>query len=534
MKLFVFYVLILATSKAAPNVHNTFERIFGTGQVPQEHKEDSEQFISASMEDLIDICKYERSVQKYLTKSKSYQKSLGNSTEDCETFMLHPLNSFQVLTRMAKFVSKMVELPTQYKSAFSDQLVVETKATEGIFNIQDLYQINPLDIAKSGEILGQKSDFRLKSSDLYLLVKYSVKDDDKENYENNFEWAKAAYQLAKEEKRPKSDLRKFKDLYLATKNIYELMSKDLLHKMGIETEKSKSIKMFKDQINSRIGDLRINHTFSDLGDFGLISELIAKQRMRKLCQDDFQRSAKLDIGLKCQLLHQKDPYFRLGPMKYERLNLHPEVNYIFDFISDEEIDKIISKAKGKLYTTPYLIDGKVHYASKYRNSKVKYINEKGKMDKNAFKISQRIEQMTKFSLLQRSFDSENYQIMNYGLGGRISRHTDSGESNIDQETTTEYYKHGGPRIMTFMTYLSDVQIGGHTIFPFLGLSVKPLKGSALFWFNFDADMSFSRIIEHMGCPVVFGNKWIANKWIKLNAQFRHYKCSQNKTAFSIL
>ena len=39
-------------------------------------------------------------------------------------------------------------------------------------------------------------------------------------------------------------------------------------------------------------------------------------------------------------------------------------------------------------------------------------------------------------------------------------------------------KHGGPRIMTFMIYLSDVEAGGHTAFPQTNISVKPNRGTS--------------------------------------------------------
>jgi 2OG-Fe(II) oxygenase superfamily len=39
----------------------------------------------------------------------------------------------------------------------------------------------------------------------------------------------------------------------------------------------------------------------------------------------------------------------------------------------------------------------------------------------------------------------------------------------------------GPRILTFFLYLSDVEEGGETNFPVLGISVKPKKGKALLW-----------------------------------------------------
>ena len=39
----------------------------------------------------------------------------------------------------------------------------------------------------------------------------------------------------------------------------------------------------------------------------------------------------------------------------------------------------------------------------------------------------------------------------------------------------------GPRILTFFMYLSDVDAGGGTDFPDLGITVMPKKGRALLW-----------------------------------------------------
>ena len=46
--------------------------------------------------------------------------------------------------------------------------------------------------------------------------------------------------------------------------------------------------------------------------------------------------------------------------------------------------------------------------------------------------------------------------------------------------------YGGARIVTFMIYLTDVGLGGHTVFPQAGVGVKPEAGAALYWFNHDA------------------------------------------------
>jgi prolyl 4-hydroxylase len=44
-------------------------------------------------------------------------------------------------------------------------------------------------------------------------------------------------------------------------------------------------------------------------------------------------------------------------------------------------------------------------------------------------------------------------------------------------------KSHGDRIQTFMVYLTDVEAGGATAFPFLGLSVWPKRGDAITWYN---------------------------------------------------
>ena len=43
--------------------------------------------------------------------------------------------------------------------------------------------------------------------------------------------------------------------------------------------------------------------------------------------------------------------------------------------------------------------------------------------------------------------------------------------------------------MTFMIYISDVEAGGHTVFPNLGLSVPPVGGSALFWHTINSEVT---------------------------------------------
>lgn len=54
---------------------------------------------------------------------------------------------------------------------------------------------------------------------------------------------------------------------------------------------------------------------------------------------------------------------------------------------------------------------------------------------------------------------------------------------------------------TLMAFLNDVREGGHTLFPTLGIKVKPRSGSALVWPN-------QPPLKHAGDRVIDGEKWI--------------------------
>ncbi|XP_076451239.1 prolyl 4-hydroxylase subunit alpha-3-like [Babylonia areolata] len=105
--------------------------------------------------------------------------------------------------------------------------------------------------------------------------------------------------------------------------------------------------------------------------------------------------------------------------------------------------------------------------------------------------------------------SEAFQIVNYGLGGHYDVHMDPFDSWALEDGAGEY----GERLATFLIYLSDVEKGGNTVFVHSRISVAPRKGKALFWYNFDPKLQKDFNTSHAGCPVMVGQKWIANKWI---------------------
>lgn len=76
--------------------------------------------------------------------------------------------------------------------------------------------------------------------------------------------------------------------------------------------------------------------------------------------------------------------------------------------------------------------------------------------------------------------------------------------------TSEYqlhHDHGGyygkdteQRTWTMLIFLNDVDAGGHTAFPKLGLEVTPRAGDALVWSNINGDGEVDPDMVHMGKP----------------------------------
>ena len=72
--------------------------------------------------------------------------------------------------------------------------------------------------------------------------------------------------------------------------------------------------------------------------------------------------------------------------------------------------------------TPLKVQGSVDAYTKFRTSKVMYMNEAAYSVAND--ISMNINLAMKFNVTSQ-FGSENYQVMNYGMGGSIISHLDS-------------------------------------------------------------------------------------------------------------
>lgn len=107
--------------------------------------------------------------------------------------------------------------------------------------------------------------------------------------------------------------------------------------------------------------------------------------------------------------------------------------------------------------------------------------------------------------------AESLQVIHYQPGQEYRPHFDA--YDLSTEKGRRYCERGGQRIVTALAYLSEVEAGGATGFPRLGLEVVPRTGRVLVFHNCrpGTDLCDPRTY-HQGKPPQRGDKWAFNLW----------------------
>jgi len=107
---------------------------------------------------------------------------------------------------------------------------------------------------------------------------------------------------------------------------------------------------------------------------------------------------------------------------------------------------------------------------------------------------------------------EGLQVLRYGPGDQSAPHFDflipSNAAN------RQSLARSGQRISSLVVYLNDVESGGETVFPEVGVSVCPQRGNGVYFEYCDSQNQVDPRSLHAGAPVIAGEKWAVTKWMR--------------------
>lgn len=235
-------------------------------------------------------------------------------------------------------------------------------------------------------------------------------------------------------------------------------------------------------------------------DYELADDLVIKNLCKR---SNNQRSRREKCFKKFQFID-----YQLSPeLKIEVLHEEPRVFRIFDVISEEEAAHLLRSALPKLQRST-IQAGSGIATTDFRIAKTAWLSKT--LDPFIERIGKRISEMLRLDLS----DSEDLQVVNYGLGGYYGPHLDAARTTMarDNDSLPISSLKQNDRMATILIYLNNVEIGGATVFPRIGLTVQPIERSAVVWYNLQRSGIADEKTIHSGCPVLLGSKWIATLW----------------------
>jgi prolyl 4-hydroxylase len=186
---------------------------------------------------------------------------------------------------------------------------------------------------------------------------------------------------------------------------------------------------------------------------------------------------------------------------------NPNIALIDNLLSEQECDKLIQFAQGKLRRSE-VVDpnsGRLEISG-VRSSEGAHFA----YGENAIvaRIEARVAALTRLPVTH----GEPLQLLHYPVGGEYVPHHDYFDPAF--EGAAVQMRAGGQRLATIVMYLREPEEGGGTYFPELELLVRPPRGGAVYFEYANAAGRLDSRCLHAGLPVVRGHKWIATKWLR--------------------
>jgi prolyl 4-hydroxylase len=185
----------------------------------------------------------------------------------------------------------------------------------------------------------------------------------------------------------------------------------------------------------------------------------------------------------------------------------PCVALLADVLSDDECDRLIAIGRDRVQQSSVVDPNSGNEITiRERNSEGAFVN--GSTDALVATIDRRLAELVQ----QPVENGEDLHILRYGMGGEYRPHYDYFPE--EQAGSRHHMLRGGQRVATIILYLNEVEQGGDTTFPDVGLCIHPRRGSALYFEYVNAHGQTDPKTLHAGTPVEKGEKWIATKWIR--------------------
>jgi prolyl 4-hydroxylase len=319
---------------------------------------------------------------------------------------------------------------------------------------------------------------------------------------------------------------------------------DLIQALIDETEKYMSEEVWKDDKYERIRE-RCQNRHKECAFWAVLGECQANRPFMEMeCAPSCKTCINLDITFRCPF--DKDAPTVWGPgdlnKMFTRITTEPDfqkynpkilsqpgkpvgkyddgpwVITLENLLSDVECDRLIELG-GVLGYEQSLDVGEEKFdgtfddmKSEDRTSTNAWCGDGCSNDTHTQQVLQRLENITGFP----DANSEQLQLLRYEVGQKYGQHHDYIEYQVDRPC--------GVRVLTVFLYLNDVEAGGGTDFPFLGVTVMPKKGSALLWpsvLDENPNEKDSRT-EHQALPVEAGIKYGANAWLHQRSYKDHH------------
>jgi prolyl 4-hydroxylase len=185
----------------------------------------------------------------------------------------------------------------------------------------------------------------------------------------------------------------------------------------------------------------------------------------------------------------------------------PRIVLFGNLLADDECDELVRLSRGKLERSSVVNTATGAYdVHPHRTSLGTYF-QRGE-NELIRRIERRIADLVEYPVER----GEPLQILHYKPGGEYKPHHDYFDPA--HPGNEQVLAHGGQRIATLIMYLNDVDTGGSTVFPQVGLDVLPRKGHAVYFAYCAENGALDPRSLHGGSPVAAGEKWIATKWFR--------------------